>query len=165
MENGLLFERITDKSGREQLPCEMTLTVSARGRQELSAYLAETYPEVRVEDVLTEDNTISRIERTLQLVEALRGTRPNLDGLDFKDEAVFRLLCAEGNQDFGVFQQGCSFLREIQPDSLEELTAAAAFQARDDGRTPQTASTSATTWRRLNSPNFCIWIRPSCRRS
>ena len=136
--NGLLFERLTARAD-SQLPLHLALQVPERSIQALSAYLADAYPGENAADLLSCDRTVSQIDCALQLIEESAGTRPDLPSIDFGDKNVLDLLTADGERTFCVFKQGSPFLKEIQPRTLEELTAAAAFQARGSLLEPDTA--------------------------
>lgn len=138
IQNGLLFERLTARAD-SLLPPQLMLQVPERGMQALSAYLAEAYPGENAASLLSCDHTVSQIDYALRLIEESAGTRPDLSSVDFSDKNVFDLLTADGDRTFCVFEQGSLFLKEIQPSTMEELTAAAAFQARGSRPEPDTS--------------------------
>jgi DNA polymerase-3 subunit alpha len=72
---------------------------------------------------------LSVIERTLELVEAATGIRPDIDNVALDDEATFAMLC-KGNS-VGVFQlEGVamrSLMRSLAPNTFEDVCALVAL--------------------------------------
>lgn len=69
--------------------------------------------------------TLTVIRDALDLIEATRGERPDIDGLSFDDPKVFELI-SSGESD-GVFQLESmgmrNFMRELKPSSFEDIIA------------------------------------------
>ncbi len=69
------------------------------------------------------------IESALDIIEATRGVRVNLDNIGYNEKEVFDLISA-GNTD-GVFQMESagmqSFMMELRPDTLEDVIAGIAL--------------------------------------
>ncbi|MGH2577643.1 MAG: DNA polymerase III subunit alpha, partial [Actinomycetota bacterium] len=72
---------------------------------------------------------LSVIDRTLELVEASTGARPDIDDVPLDDEATFAMLC-KGNS-VGVFQlEGVamrSLMRSLAPNTFEDVCALVAL--------------------------------------
>ncbi|MDJ0954369.1 MAG: DNA polymerase III subunit alpha, partial [Acidimicrobiia bacterium] len=68
---------------------------------------------------------LATIERSLELIEANTGTRPDIDAIPLDDDKVFAML--QAGDSMGVFQfEGGpmrALMRNLQPDKFEHLTA------------------------------------------
>ncbi len=68
---------------------------------------------------------LATIERSLELIEANTGTRPDIDSIALDDPKVFKML--QAGDSMGVFQfEGGpmrALMRNLQPDKFEHLTA------------------------------------------
>ncbi len=69
------------------------------------------------------------LEETLDHIERLRGSRPELDGIDLEDRATYELLSS--GDTMGVFQLeaegGRRIVMDMRPKSIEDLAAAVAL--------------------------------------
>lgn len=131
---GLLFEHfLPGEDGA--LPRMMGLMVPARAMVELADYLGKTYPQEQraglLNDVLLEDDTVTHMDIVLRQAEDLGEQCPDLSAIALDSKEVYdALMDADGMLHFCCFQQGTALLSELRPSSLEELAAAAVFQAR-----------------------------------
>lgn len=122
---------------KEEDPEQVWIAVSEQGERELKLYLEHTYPAVNPERVLRRDRDLSRMEYVMMTAKRGFGARPHLTEGDWLDGRVLDYLNGDGDQTFLLFRQGDERLRELWPNSIEELAAAGAFQVRAvDGPDP-----------------------------
>lgn len=129
---GLLFERFqVSMEENRGFPFTAYLSAPDRAEGELTAYLHTTYPGVQPSELFHPDYTVSRIDYALRLADEAGDQRPDFRFQSMDDPKVYKLMAADGTgETFCVFQQGAELLKEVRPRSIEELAAAAAFQAR-----------------------------------